>query len=134
MKHTIKGNLEGYLWWSDATKPEILVPDKASEIVLDDNTNPFVIEGELYDAGKGESVSIRFVDGRYIIKSFLVETGDLNGSKRATVKTYLAQRMQGIEKLKYLQYWEKVSDQLCEGMETLQPGDLVFTGFKKKEE
>lgn len=134
MKHTIKGNYEGYLWWSDATKPDILEPDKASEIVLDDNANPFVIEGELYDAGKGESVSIRFVDGRYIIKSFQVKPDDLNGSDKATVKTYLAQRMPGIEKLKYLQYWEKVSDPLCEGMETLQPSDLVFVGFKKKED
>lgn len=134
MKKTIEGNYEGYLWMSDATKPEMLEPDEASEIVLDDNANPFVIEGELYDAGKGESVSVRFVDGRYIIKSFQVTADDLSGSKQVTVKTYIAQRMPGIEKLKYLQYWEKVNDPLCEGMETLQPTDLVFVGLKKKEE
>ena len=42
--------------------------------------------------------------------------------------------MPGIGKLKYLQYWDEVEDEFCEHMKTLQPGDLVFVGFKSKEE
>lgn len=134
MQQKIEGHYEGYIWMSDATQPEVIHADKAFGIVLDDHANPFIIEGELYDSAHGESVSIRFADGRYYVSHFHVDEADLKGSAQATPKEYLAQRMPGVGKLKFLQYWNVVSDSLCEDMETLQPGSLVFVGFKGKEE
>ncbi len=137
MTHNIKGNYEGYIWMSDATHPVVYTPARPIDITLDDNDNPFVIEGELYDASKGESVTIRYADGKYYKKTFNVAPSDLKGSEKVTKKEYLAQRMPGINSLKYLQYWDEVDevdDEFCEHMKTLQPGDLVFVGFKSKEE
>lgn len=132
--HNKKGNYEGYIWMSDATHPVVYNPARPIDITFDDNDNPFIIEGELYDASKGESVTIRYADGKYFIKTFNVAPSDLKESESVTTKEYLAQRMPGIGKLKYLQYWDEVDDEFCEHMKTLQPGDLVFVGFKPKEE
>lgn len=134
MAQNIKGNYEGYIWKSDATNPVVYYPAEPIDITLDDKANPFVIEGELFNRENGESVSIRFADGHYFAKKFSVTPKDLQGSERVTKKEYLAQRMPGIGKLKYLQYWDEVEDPLCDdGMVTLQPGNLVFVGFKSKE-
>lgn len=133
MTQNIKGNYVGYIRMSDATKPVVYFPVKLVDITLNDQANPFVIEGELYDAEKGLSVSIRFVDGHYIVKEYPVKAEDLKGSSRVTRKAYLAQRMPGVGMLKYLRYWDEVEDPRCEGMVTLQPGDLVFVGFKAEE-
>lgn len=50
---------------------------------------------KFYDAEKGQSVSIRFVDGHYIVKEFSVKAVDLKGSDHVIPKVYLAQRMPG---------------------------------------
>lgn len=134
MTEQIKGKFEGYIWQSDKVAPEVFYPATEKEITLDDSVNPFIIEGELYDASSGLSVSIRFVDGHYIIKKTTVKPSDIKDSDNTTVKEYLAQRMPGILKLRYLQLWNSVKDPLCEDMETLQPGDLVFVGFITKED
>lgn len=133
MAHNIKGNYEGYIWKSNATSPDIFNPAKPIDITLDENDNPFVIEGELYDSVKGESISIRFVDGKYIVKTFTVKPEDLKGNDHVTRKEYLAQRMNGVGKLVYLQYWDTITDPLCENMDTLQPVAFVFVGFKSEE-
>ncbi len=133
MAENIKGNYEGYIWMSDATKPVVYNSNESVDITLDDNANPFVIEGELYDKQNGESISIRFADGHYFVKKFTVKPEDLKGSERVTKKEYLAQRMPGVGRLKYLQYWNEAKDTLCDDMETLQPGDLVFVGYKAEE-
>lgn len=135
MTQEIKGNYEGYLWKSDSPAPEICHKGKVTQLTLTDGENPFIIEGELFDATSGESVSIRFIDGKYRVSSFAVAPKSRNDSDaHVTKKEYLAQRMPGIDKLCYLQYWEPASDELCENMEVLQPDRLVFVGFKKKEE
>lgn len=133
MAQNIKGNYEGYIWMSDATKPVVYTPAKSVDITLDDTVNPFVIEGELFNRDNGESVSIRFADVHYFVKKFSVTPEDLKGSERVTKKEYLPQRMPGVGKLEYLQYWNEATDPLCDGMETLQPGDIVFVGFKAEE-
>lgn len=131
MTYTIKGNYEGYIWYSDSTSPEVKHPNVQTDLALDDSKNPFIVEGELWDSVNHESVSIRFVDGHYIVRPFTVAEADLNGSETATIKSYLAQRMPGITRLKYLQYWKPIPDPWCEGMKALQPSDLVFIGFEK---
>ena len=91
----MSANFVGDICMSDATKPKVYFPAKPVDITLNDQANPFVIEGELYDAEKGQSVSIRFVDGHYIVKEFSVKAVDLKGSDHVTPKVYLAQRMPG---------------------------------------
>jgi CRISPR type III-associated protein (TIGR04423 family) len=131
----IEGKFEGYVWMSDAERPEICLADRDTEIALDETANPFVIEAALFDKTRSESLSVSFVDGHYIIARRHVEPGDLQGNDHATPKTYLPHRMPGkIRGLKYIQYWKDVDDPLCEGMTTLQPSDLVFAGFDKAEE
>lgn len=131
---TIKGKFEGYLWKSDNDAPILFDGKEYKEIAFDNSVNPFVVEGELYDAENGLSYTVRFVDGKYIIECHQVTKADIAGNEHITKKEYLAQRMQGVSALKYLQYWKIVNDELCEGMETLQPDDLVFVGFKKESE
>ena len=57
---------------SDATHPVVYNPARPIDITLDENDNPFVIEGELYDASKGESITIRYADGKYYKKNRLL--------------------------------------------------------------
>lgn len=134
MTQHIKGNYIGYIRRSDATCPVVYAPAQDLDLTLDDNANPFVLEGELYDADRGESLTIRYADGHYYVKSFHVTPEDMKGSEHVTRKEYLPLRMPGVGKLKYLQFWDEVADPLCEGMTTLQPGDLVFVGFKAGED
>lgn len=134
MEYNIKGNYEGYLWMSNESQPKLYRDDSSAEIKLIDGENPFVIEGNLFDKKSGESISIKFVDGHYIVTRFHVDAQDLKGSDRATVKEYIAQRITGVAKVRYLQYWDIVKDILCDGMETLRPWNMVFIGFNDKEE
>jgi CRISPR type III-associated protein (TIGR04423 family) len=71
------------------------------------------------------------VDGAYIVKDYVVTE-----EEKAKSKTYLAHRMPTVEKLKFVQRWKLEKDEYCNGMEVLQPAELVFTGliFKSKEE
>lgn len=133
MTHNINGNYEGYIWMSDATKPTVYYPATPINIVLDDKANPFILEGELYDARRGESISFRFADGHYFINKIPITQEYLKESEYVTKKEFIAQRMPNIGKLKYLQFWEEIKDPLCENMETLQPSNLAFVGFKAEE-
>ena len=49
------------------------------------------------------------------------------------IKEFLPNRIKGIEKLCFLEYWKPQKDNLCEDMEVLQPAELVFIGFNDKE-
>lgn len=133
MTHNIEGNYEGYIWMSNAIKPTVYYPATPINIILDDKANPFILEGELYDAKRGESISFRFVDGHYFINKIPITLEDLKDSEYVTKKEFIAEKMLNIGTLNYLQFWEEVKDPLCENMETLQPGNLVFVGFKAKE-
>jgi CRISPR type III-associated protein (TIGR04423 family) len=122
-----KSTYEGYLWYSDAAEP-VLYDHKELDLAIDDNANPFIIEGQLYDCDKMKSISIKFVDGQYILKSYDVNSLDFN---RENVKVFHSNRM-GERKLKFLQYWEEKEDCLCEGMKLLTPSKQVFVGFVKE--
>lgn len=140
-----KAKYEGYLWWSDSREPEVLDGSKDYECSFDASQNPFVIEGNLWDATTNESVYIRYVDGQYIVRRIVVSAEELQGISdksltcddinkilvATTKKTYVARRMQGVKGLKFLQYWTSEPDVLCEGMPVLQPSKLVFVGFEK---
>lgn len=117
---------EGYLWMSDQEEPRIYVNQP---IEIPATTNPFIVEGQLYNQEKGLSYSIKYVDGQYIVQEFIVTEEDLKNSYNEQ-KEYLANRMD--EKwLKFLRYWEKKKDANCMGMPVLTQTKNVFIGFKK---
>jgi CRISPR type III-associated protein (TIGR04423 family) len=116
---------EGYLWWSDETSPRIYKGEIVTEWPA--TNNPFIIEGQLFDKANRKSYSIRFVDGDYLIQCF-----DLNEleSLDSIEKEYLPNRIEGVHKLCFKEFWRPEKDDLCEGMEVLKPAEFVFIGFK----
>lgn len=121
-----KSKYQGYLWYSDKKEPQVL-NNEVFELEISDNTNPFIIEGQLYD-GK-QSISIKYVDGKYLVNTYNVD----NLGRDIQEPLFYSHRMDG-RKLKFRQYWRPVTDELCEGMQVLQPAELVFVGFNDKEE
>lgn len=118
---------EGYLWWSNAQIPKVFKNEPLPEWP-GEKANPFIIEGQLYDLEGQKSYSIRFVDGEYFIQ--YIDLKELNGLE-SIKKEYLTNRMDGVQKLCFKEFWRPVEDKLCEGMEVLQPAEVVFVGFKK---
>ena len=123
-----KAPYEGYIWFSDRRKPLVISPDKPYEADLRDTDNPFIVEGNLWNETSNVSIMIKYVDGKYIVRR--TEVTD-ECKKNATEKEFIAHRIDGVKKLKFLQYWVETVDALCEGMTTLRPGKLVFVGFIK---
>ena len=140
-----KAKYVGYLWRSDQRTPEVYDGTEELELSLPDGENPFVIEGNLWDEARRRSIMIRYIDGRYRVRKVEVAERELEGISddkvdaaeegqvATTVKEYLAHRMAGVRKLRFLQYWRAEKDDLCGGMLVLRPYQLVFVGFVKKE-
>lgn len=63
-----KSNYQGYVWRSNENAPHVYDGNKEFELEFVDGENPFVVEGFLCDGEK--SISIKFADGRYIIKIY----------------------------------------------------------------
>lgn len=126
MEKIEKAKYSGYLWESDQKEPQVIIEEEC-EFSFDDNQNPFVVEGFLYD-GK-TSYSIRYVDGRHIVNKFIIE----ELPKEYSEQTYIS-KFKKVSGLKFRQYWKPEPDDLCKGMEVLKPAQLVFVGFNKKEE
>ena len=121
-----KSTYEGYLWYSDAAEP-VLYDHKELDLAIDDNANPFIIEGQLYDCARMRSISIKFVDGEYICRTYDVNPLDFNRAD-VELKVFHSNRMEG-RKLQFLQYCEEKEDCFCEGMKVLTPSKQVFVGF-----
>lgn len=120
-------NSVGYIWWSDKAEPEII---QNKSVVLKNEEIPFIIEGQLFDDKSKISYSIKYVDGQYILKDYIVAEKDYESPN--VVKEYRSYRM-GEKILKFLEYWESQEDELCLGMKVLQPTKVVFVGFKEEE-
>lgn len=125
----IEGNFQGYIWWSDKSKPEVFL-DKEFNEELDESKNPFIVEGQLFDKESLKSYSIKYVDGKYILNEYIVKKEEL---KSEDIQLYLPNRMDEVKELKFLQRWEEKEDPLCEGMSVLQPAEFIFVGFNRKE-
>lgn len=126
-----KSTYTGYLWYSDEKEPQIL-QGKEFELEIAENKNPFIIEGKLYDGKK--SISIKYVDGKYLMNTYEVKQEDLKETNPNIVQKEYIANFDGVGKLVFLQYWRPVVDALCEGMNVLQPQELVFIGFDNKKE
>lgn len=138
--HIPRGSYVGYIWLSDEAKP-IIIPEQNDRYDLEQDgldfssdQNPFVIEGLLFDASRNLSITIKYVDGGYIVNEYSVDRLASSDFKEVT---YQSHRMDG-RKLKFRQYWEESEDEFCDdpqearGMKTLRPGKLVFVGFDNK--
>lgn len=116
-----KSIYEGYIWRSDANKPQIV----NGEFELDepDVENPFIVEGMLYDATRCLSISIKYVDGRY-----LVARHEVTETEARNAMPYKGKRMPN---LKMVQLWRVEIDKNCLDMKVQSPGAMVFVGFDK---
>lgn len=124
---------EGYVWYSNAKDPKVI--NHTFSLEIDEKANPFIIEGQLYDVERKHSISIKFVDGTYIVHEY-----DIDEPKSDFIeiehKTFVSNRMGG-KRLQFLQYWrnmestKKIQNLTCEGMVVLSPAELVFVGFEK---
>lgn len=117
---------QGYVWWSDREEPKTY-NNEAVNLSLDESGNPFIVEGQLFDVDKKESYSIRYVDGKYYVKTTLVADADYQSPNE--IKTYFPNRMDNL-KLKFLRYWQPVKDENCLDMEVLTLTKNVFIGFE----
>lgn len=104
--------------------PEIIEEEFSLEISSD--INPFIVEAFLLDTDNKLSHSIKYVDGNYIFNSFKLDDSDFSN-----FKVYESNRMGGIG-LKFTQRWKTEADELCCGMNTLVPSEMVFIGFDKE--
>jgi len=139
---------EGYLWRSDSKEPtflngttlgslQLVTSNSGKQITFEEisnENNPFIIEGQLYSKDANLSYSIKYVDGKhYVIQYDLNKLpNDWVFDEKNDLKKFVENRMKGISKLKFRQYWkpEPDTDNLCEGMEALVPAGLVFVGFE----
>lgn len=120
---------DGYIWMSDKTQPQVLNGEGYDVLSLVDGANPFVIEGQLWNAAERVSISIRNIDGKYIIKTHQVADSDLvKGNDHVTLEEYIP-HFAGTKKLYFLRYWEAREDEFCEHFKALVPAKLVFIGF-----
>lgn len=126
MKTIEKSKYVGYLWYSNAQKPELYFGEEYA-FTFDDNKNPFVIEGWLTD-GK-TSIQIKYVDGKHLLKKYNIE--ELKKSIPNIVSKSYYPAFKGVSKLEFLQFWRPELDEFCEGMQVLRPAEFVFVGFKK---
>lgn len=120
-----EANYEGYIWMSDSPKPDVLRHTNLDKSVFEQG-NPFVIEGQLFDKENKKSLSIKYVDGSYLIHSYDVTNEEIEEEKKQ--KKYISNRIDN-KKLKFIQRWRTQEDEFCEGMPSLQPAELVFVGF-----
>ena len=119
---------EGYFWYSNATKPEVFLGAILSKEKF---TNmPFIIEGNLYCKLTNLSISIKHVDGEYLVHSVILNNLP---DRQWEEEDYIAHDLDGISKIRMLQYWEEGEpDELLAGMTTLIPAWQAFKGFIKE--
>lgn len=118
---------QGYLWYSDKQCPLVLDGQSEWGIEIGEATNPFIIEGQLWDEESRTSISIKYIDGHYL-KNEIVLNGEYDFVE------YIPRRMSNVKKLLFARSWKTVEDELCEGFNTKKLENVVFKGLKMKEE
>ena len=137
MEHIKKGTFEGYLWKSDQQEPEIYTKGQTLPVlILKDEENPFIIEGQLIGSVKDEttgnivrkSISIKYVDGIYKVKEYDVDNDCKSG-------VAIPRHFKGHSKLKghnllFYEVWQAKPDSNCCDMEVLEAKKVIFGGFE----
>ena len=130
-------NAQGYLWHSDQTEPRTFI-DLDIELHLDEKINPFVIEGQLYSDEEKKSISIKFIDGEYVVKTYDLSAHrfiapDSDVMTEGEEEQYIANsRLNLSQPLNFIRVWRTVNDKINDNWETLRPTGLVFKGFGTK--
>ena len=121
-----KNKYTGYVWMSDNPIPKILENEiyNFSEI----NTNPFIIEANLFAKNENISVNIKHIDGKYFIS--IIDLNNIPEFSEIVKKNYLANSvLKPAEKLFFKECWQEIDDELCEKMKVLKPTWTAFVGF-----
>jgi len=128
---------EGYLWMSDADKPTVFndIKPESQYLTIDaitNSSNPFMVEGHLYCKDNNKSYSIKYVDGEHIVVEYDLDhiPDTWVSDEKKDLKKFVVNRMDGVSKLRFRQYWKPENDELCEGMDVLVTAAFVFVGFE----
>lgn len=119
---------EGYLCMSNADRAVEYHYDRPLDAALLDSVNPFVKEGYLYSREEGISISIKYIDGRYLVSKHRVDESDYEDPEVESLQL-VALRMSRPH-LKFLRYWREEKDLACLGMGVLVFDHIAFVGFE----
>lgn len=129
-------NYEGYLWWSDKENPDVyqnqpIISQENKPIWPILSTNPFIIEGNLWDPINEISYLIRFLDGNYLVYRFDIQ--NINSNEITELDYHPFRMPDYITKLNFKEIWTSQQDPLCNRFDVLKPAFIAFTGFTYKE-
>lgn len=124
--------LTGYLWLSNEVKPSRVYRNVKIDTSVFDVDNPFVAEGLLYDQANNLSYQIKYIDNKYRI--FEGSTQKQNADDVIEPKSFIAHSIDGVEKLKFAQFFTLQKDDGCIDMKVLKLDRVVFVGFEDKKE
>lgn len=115
----------GYLWFDDSDTPEsVNGPYDFSKIT----THPFIIEGNLKAKDASISISIRFLEGEYIV--VMVDWDEVEVSDGEFIDhEYIAHGFGKNKTVCFTEAWLPEADPLCDDMESLRPAWIAFNGF-----
>lgn len=117
---------EGYLWLSNARKPQILRNEKIDIALF--KQLPFIVEGNLWSVEQNVNIQIRNIDGEYQIAS--IDLSNCDTDHLLAEKTYIAHDLKGVTEYRIIEAWEEKEDELSlQGMKTLLPTWTAFKGF-----
>ncbi len=122
-----KRKYQGYIWYSNANEPELLLGNEEWECELDEQANPFIVEGQLWDEDSRTSKSIKYVDDQYIVKSYQLENA-------YDLVEFMPHKMPGVSRLLFARCWKPTIDKNCCDLETQVLDRIIFKGFKMQED
>jgi CRISPR type III-associated protein (TIGR04423 family) len=122
-----RDNYEGYLWYSDETKPLVYIGNE--EINVGNRSDAFIVEGLLWCPKRHVSYKILYLDGQQLVCMHQVSDDDLNGKGDVTLEEFITHRISGVLRLSFIRYWFPEKDDMCENYSVLVPGKMVFVGF-----
>ncbi len=123
------GAYEGYYWLSDADKP-VVIDGSFDGLTLDPDSNPFVIEAQLFDRKNNVSFSVKYTDGQYYAYKYDLNSKASEAKEEVKEQKYCSNQMDEHPWLYFRQYWREKPDVLCDNMGVLQPAEMVFVGFE----
>ena len=120
---------EGYVWLSDAKEPKVL--QENTHDFANHKGNTFIIEALLFDPKSKIAVHITHDGALHIVEYDLQALK--SGGFEIVNKAYMPHRMDGIERLHFVQLWKDEEDELCNHFLVKTLKATVFCGFKKIE-
>ena len=124
----VHAGYEGYIWWSNAEKPDVYRQDK--ELYLPSGvSNPFIAEGYIIDKKTSTSYFISMQDGIYhVFRYNLKELEQYESTHRHWLASF-----NEADRICFREFWIPEEDPFCNGFEVLKPAMNVFVGFNCKE-